>query len=322
MKSAPQTRLLATILILLLSLFSTLACGENGGSGGGDGDGDTQEVVGDEEESSFNVSIEDESGDSTSATGKQSNEDVSEDSWGASLNSGMLMINLVTGAGISITANLETSESNTAPGTFTVQAPPEGTHVVLLDVLQGAAFSSQSTGSITLQNCPKAIGDKVVGSFNNIVLVDDMGAGGTRTLNGNFDVMVYAVAGGGLFCEETPEPGDGGDGDTETPIGGQCGWEYCRDDGACCPYAECMNTCDFNCLFNDSDCAMGTNPLACDACIESCYFDTCGISDQCVNAAVDLGICEDTHGCDEFDDDNEAEACMQNFCCDDLKATY
>lgn len=304
--------------------MSLAACGDDsrsssGGSGNNSGT-NSQQTQGDDEESSFDVEIEDDQGQSSTQTGKQANEDASESSWGAVINNGILQLLLVSEGGISISVIVETTESLEAPGSFALSEPPDGSHVVLTDLGTMEVFESGSVGSIRLNNCPAAVGDKVLGSFEGVVLNSVMDSG-TRTLNGDFDVAVYSVL-GSLHCQEQPEETNG-NGANSNQSTNQCNYEVCDPEGACCPYASCMHQCDMDCIFQDPACGMGMDPIACAQCFESCYINECNISNECVDAFDDGNACAEQHGCDDDSLSEEEELeCMETHCCAELKAVF
>ncbi|TXC74521.1 hypothetical protein FRC91_15525 [Bradymonadales bacterium TMQ1] len=227
------------------------------------------------------------------------------------------------GSGVAISAVIDTSQNTYATGDFTVSAPLECTFVTLLDPLGGDSFAPLDDGVITLTSCPKAIGDKVVGSFKNAVLQSDMNES-SRTLSGNFDVAVYAMT-GSLNCPPADEPDDNDNGqpddDDDQPNACQ-GYEFCESgDGACCPYAECLATCGFNCVMNDDECAGGLNPVACNICTLGC-LERCGVDQACRDAATALTSCEDDAGCIEIADEDAATSCTESHCCAEFQAAY
>ena len=81
-----RIRIMSLLALLLIASGGYLiGCGDDEAEGNAN-----QETTGDDEESSFDVTIEDESGESETASGKHSNEEASEDTWGASINNGLL----------------------------------------------------------------------------------------------------------------------------------------------------------------------------------------------------------------------------------------
>ncbi|MFU8804299.1 MAG: hypothetical protein ACNA8W_10855, partial [Bradymonadaceae bacterium] len=306
-----------------------MACGDDGSRGrtgnaaqnGTTQNGTTQNGTtepGDSDKSSFDVTIEGD-GQSEKATNEQPNEAASQDTWGATIADGQLFITLLSETGTALSVIVETTEALMAPGSFPVSAPPEGTQVTLLDPVAGTAFASETTGSIRLDSCPKAVGEKAVGAFENVVLEDDFSEA-TRTLSGTFDVLVYHKS-GDLNCKPPASTNNTNPDPANNPPGGTCDdFEYCDGGGVCCPYAECMGSCNFACVFQDPACASG-DVEACAVCFEGC-FDECNVSQACRGALVTLDACGETHSCDAHEDEDDEEACMLDNCCDEAKAAW
>ncbi|TXD34288.1 hypothetical protein FRC98_19040 [Lujinxingia vulgaris] len=308
----PPSSLLALGLAASLSLA---ACGEDSDPT----DSDPRE--GTPSTSSFEVEFSN-GGTSQTYSGSINSDETSEESWGASIAGGVITILMQDGSGVAINAVIDTAQNTYATGDFALSEPPEGTFVTLLDPLGGDTFNTLDEGTVKLTSCPKAIGDKVVGSFNNVVLYSEMDES-SRTLSGNFDVPVYAMS-GSLNCPPADEP----DNDDEQPDDNDdqpnaCqGYEYCESgDGVCCPYAECMATCSFNCVMEDEECAGGLNPAACDSCTLD-YLDSCGVDQACRDAAAALTTCEEDAGCSELEDEDAATSCTESNCCSELQAAY
>lgn len=309
------TTLLAFGLAASLSLT---ACGEDDDPADSNVDPDR----GSNTSSTFDVEL---SGDgaSTNYSGSLANDETSDESWGASIAGGVITILMQDASGVAISAVIDTAQNTYATGDFSVAAPPEGTFVTLLDPLAGQALNSHGQGTIKLTSCPTAMGDKVVGSFQSVSLEDE-NEGPNRTLTGNFDVAVYAMS-GTLNCPPADDTNDNSDDDPDDsddqPNACQ-GYEYCENsDGACCPYAQCMATCSFNCVMEDAECAGGLNPAACNACTLGC-LDSCGVDQACRDAATALTSCEEDAGCDTLDDEDEAASCTESACCSELQTAY
>ena len=312
----------AAILACCLAVFS--ACGEEvSQKESNSSQSDTSpgssaptqgESNGDPETTRFDVEIA-EGTNKTPIQGEIENEAASKDSSGAAITGSAVELFLVSGQTL-INATVETTEANQAPGSFSVAAPPEGSHVVFMDPINGTILESLE-GTIELQGCPTQVGDKIVGKFSAVQLFSELG-NTTKILDGTFDLRVFAKA-GDLFCrppvstEPAPTPEDpnlGGE------SGGTCAWDQCLNDGACCPYRSCMSQCEESCIF-DPSCLQ--NPLACAQCAENC-LDTCEVSSDCRQALGNLASCDSQYGCSDRED--QEEACMLEKCCQELQAAF
>ncbi len=271
---------------------------------------------GSEEKTSFEVESKDSgTGMSEKVENEIPNEQASKETSGAAIAGSILNIYLVAPNGTTISAVVETTEGIRAPGSFQVGAPPEGSFVTWLAPANGQILNSQS-GQIKLTGCPKASGDKVVGSFENVELVSEFG-GATQTLNGNFDVLLYSVA-GELFCTETSEPKPMPNND---PMPGSCDVQECdAEGGSCCPYGQCIFSCEFRCVTQDPACS---NPLMADVvkcaeCFEAC-LDECNVSAECRSDYTSLAMCQQDAGCENEGDDM---TCTRANCCTELDAAF
>lgn len=296
--------------------------GRDGGSNGTTDDGGGNDSGGGSEnanESSFDVSLEKEGGEKTEVSERQPNSEASEETWGAIIAENRLQITLV-GDTFALTAIVETLPSAEAPGRFAVGAPPEGTFVTKVDAMAQNSFSSNGQGHIRLTNCPKAPGQKVTGSFENVILFADMGSG-QQTLNGSFDVVVYAAV-GELHCQEEVPDTNNNNNNNNTGGGGQCvDFEFCEDGGVCCPFIDCIADCEFNCFLTEPGCSFGMNPQACSVCLDGC-LDECNVSSSCRSELFHLDQCDETHGCYDTNDEEEGDACMLENCCSELRAAF
>lgn len=297
---------------LAASILSIGITGCGGDSSNG-GSGSDESASGDPQNSSFDVAVESNDGQTEDISGEQPNEQTSENSWGAVIAQDILQMTFTSNDGRSLVAHVKTSESSPAPGVFTTTQPPEGTFVTLTLVTAGEVYDSGSNGSIKLDSCPTAVGDKVVGSFQDIELTNVQGTR-TRTLSGDFDVAVYAKN-GDLFCEK--------DTDKEEPTdGGVCEEaDDCGEGGVCCPYAQCIAQCQLNCLTQDSGCNFGANPSACYDCEEGC-LDQCDVSAECRTEYLALSSCSEQNSCIEAEGENGTEQCLKGNCCDQYKAAF
>jgi len=213
-------------------------------------------------------------------------------------------------AAYAISVTINTDDSHKLPGTFNVGAPPADPVFVM--VIQGAmVYESNGTGTVTINECPKSMGDKVSGKFTGVGLVAVEG-GGTLTLDGTFEVGVAAIAGYELVCFGGTTP--------ITP--GQCDYD---PDGACtgpcCAMAQCVSMCFMNdCLVP----CMGMDFNACIACGSNCETVVCAehFTTECRTKWEALNTCEAQHGCDDLDDDEAEEACVADNCCAEVKAAF
>lgn len=320
-----------TALLALITPFTFIACSDDAGSSSSNATTNkAAENMNDnsQQANTDKTTFEVETKDNTSGmTTKEENsiedKNASQANSGASIAGPILSIYLVAPSGSTITAIVETTESVRTPGAFTVMAPPEGTNVSWLNPIAGQIFSSES-GTIQLENCPKAMGDKVKGSFENVQVINEID-GSTQTLNGDFDIALYAVS-GALFCTEAPVNDMGGNmNDNDMGGGGQtCDATICDDANRnCCPYAQCMATCEFNCLTQDPSCSnpFSADPVKCGQCLDAC-LDSCNVSQECRTAYGELSTCESNAGCDEAADEDAELECSKQNCCTELKAAF
>lgn len=225
----------------------------------------------------------------------------------------ILTLTMLSETGVSLSAVVETLPARVAPGSFAVNAPPEGSHVTVLDPLAGKGWESAS-GTIELKSCPKAVGEKAVGEFKNINMAS-LDGGESRTLNGTFDIVILAKQ-GDLNCKVEDVSTNNSTSNNSTPD--QCTADECADGGICCEYLPCLGTCQFDCF---ASCATG-DIAACAQCNAAC-FDECNVSNECVSAFEDLNSCEEANSCDPFDENEERyESCVRGSCCDEINAAY
>jgi hypothetical protein len=298
-----------------------LGCGDEGGASnnGGGNNGTASNNGGSNNgnstsESSFDATAESDDG-TEDYSNKQDDSQAGEGTWGAAIAGSTLQITLASSDGTAITAYVETSESNKAPGGFTPQGSEAGTFVTLLSATEGNAYTSGGQGTVTLDSCPRAVGERAKGSFDGVVLSSDVG-NATKTLSGDFDVVVYAKA-GDLFCEEEDTNDNNGNNDT----GGQCGADWCEGGGVCCPYVDCISQCEFECLTQDADCQGGLNPAACAQCANAC-LDECDVDQACRTEIGELNTCGANSGCDDTETSEAEQQCLEQNCCSQVKATF
>ncbi len=283
-------------------------------NGAGTSSPSPQENTGDPATTRFEVEIAD-GNDKTPLQGSVENEAASKESSGAAIAGSAIEIYLVSGQTL-ITATVETTEDNLAPGSFSISPPPAGSYVTFLDPVNGSILDSVD-GTINIDSCPKRVGDKVVGRFAGVTLKSDIG-NATKTLDGTFDLQVFAKA-GDLFCRppETTDPVRETQEDPgNTASGGTCAWDQCLNDGLCCPYRSCMTRCEESCIF-DPTCLQ--DPLACAQCANAC-LDSCGVSSDCRQALGNLTSCDAQYGCS--DREGQEEACMLDKCCNELQVAF
>ncbi len=308
------------LLAVCLVMAGAYGCGSDDDSKDGKNGGGSADT------SSFSVEVRGNSGTST-LNAEQKDAQAGESSWGATISGDMLMLFLVDPDGTTLTARVKTSENAKAPGTFAVGDESDDIQVTVLNPLQGNVFTSIGEGTIQLDNCPRAMGEHIKGSFKDIKLQGELGGNAVETLNGSFDVVVYAKS-GDLFCNEpvtNPEPGDNNDGNNDdnnnddnnsVPM---CMADMCENGGTCCPYMECVGTCEFQCF--TGVCMTNPGSVECVTCAAAC-LDSCNVSQECRSAMGALGTCEATHGCDELADDDAAQECLESHCCSELNAAY
>ena len=271
--------------------------------------------------SRFEVEARDSQGASTKAEREIDNSQASQENSGAAIVDSKVMLYLVAPNGTTVSAIITTSPQAQAPGTFRVGQPPEAdTHVTWLAPLTGSALSSRG-GQIKLTSCPKAVGEKLVGTFEGVTLQSDLGQG-DQTLSGSFSVVVYAKN-GELSCAPEPKPNDPKPNDPKPTDPNSCDVDYCQDGGTCCPYVQCIASCELRCLTQDPACInpLSPDPVACAQCVLGCPSQ-CGASDACKSAHSALVACMDRAGCSELEDEDASDACAESSCCAQLQAFY
>ncbi len=317
------------VLMIGIAMVAVSACGApEPGSGGDNGNQDNNsngnaEPAGDV--SVVDAEAESDDGEEWSGSGEKPSDEVGgddeSDGFSAFITGSELDMTLVTDDGTILWVIIDTSEDETAPGSFSVSSPLGGTWVEMTDFtgMGDILDSVDNGGTVALDTCPQSVGDAARGSFNDVTLesaFDDT----TFTLNGSFDVAVAGVM-GELYCEEaTNNSTANNQQNNDTP--GECGWVECDPEGECCEYLPCMNQCDQECLFEDPDCAGGMDPVACAECVDECYTNECEISDACIDAADDADSCAEANNCDQAADEEEELECLEQNCCDELNTAF
>ncbi len=272
------------------------------------------------DKTSFEVETTDDNGEKEVSKNEIPDDQAGQETSGAAIVGSLLHIYLVAPNGSTVTAIIETSEGNTAPGSFTLGEPPEGSHASWLDPVNGAAFESRS-GTIVLDDCPQAAGDKVSGKFDNVTVASPFD-GSTRTLDGKFNLAVY-VANGSLFCASSNNSSKNNDTPNSSANNApMCQADMCEEGGVCCPYTQCIFSCELRCLTQDPACTnpLDPDPIACAGCMEGC-LDECNVSQECRTAYGELSACDQQAGCDELPEE-ESEACTEQNCCSELEAAF
>lgn len=312
--------------LMFLCTLTLWACGDddpssdsnNSGANNGDGNNVTQK-----DESSFKTKTKDDAGKEKTIENKVDNDKASKQMGGASIAGSVLSVFLVAPNGDTIQAIVETTEALTAPGTFSVNQPPEGSFVTWTSPATGEIYESTS-GSIVLDGCPKVVGTQVKGSLKDVSLNSAL-SGATTTLNGTFDMVLFAKA-GDLFCKPDASENntDNNANNDSNNDGGTCGYtEACdQDEGTCCPYAPCLTQCQLRC-FQTPACSDPFNPdlAACAACSDEC-LDSCDVDAACREDLVALNTCEEQAGCDAFGDEDTYNACVKGSCCAEVTAAF
>ncbi|MBA2663923.1 MAG: hypothetical protein H0U74_16660 [Bradymonadaceae bacterium] len=311
------TKTSLTLLITLTLSLTLVACG--GDNRRSKSTNTTPATSGDPVESKFDIEVQGGSDGPTKLEGVQENGSASSSTWGATIAGDLLVLTLIT-EGATLSAVVATSEASPAPGSFALSG---GTYITMSDATAGEVFESANQGSIKLNNCPKKVGDKAVGSFENVVLKAQIGQG-TRSLSGSFDIVIYSKA-GDLNCKSTAPPKPANN-TTPTNNANSCDADNCENGGLCCPYMECLSACATECIFSEA-CGLGENAAYCESCVEGC-FPQCGVPQSCRDAMVAVQSCDERHGCslierEDWDEEDAAQdQCVAANCCAELKAAY
>lgn len=318
-------------LMLLCSLVGLTACGdtateENNGnnSSNNSGTNNTNQNNTSKDKSSFEVDSKQMGKDDEKVKGEVDNDKASKETSGAVIANGLLTLYLVAPNGTTIQAVVETTSSLQAPGSFGVTAPPDGTFVTWLAPVNGQILNS-SGGSIVLTSCPTAVGQQVTGSFKDVTLLSELD-GSTRTVNGDFDIVVYSKM-GELNCKPKDTNTNNVNSNNKNNSNNQnmcTDYEVCDDTmGSCCPYAPCMAQCQLQCFQSDPACndPFNADPVKCGQCVDAC-LDTCNVNDTCRNDYNALSACEDKAGCDALGDEDTYDTCVQGSCCAEVKAAF
>ena len=329
-----RMRRMGASLVLVAGLVAgaLVACeDDNRKSGGGEGEGEGEGAEGEGEGAEGEGEGQQESATEVEATVKEEGGETRtenntqaepSEAFGAVYAGRVLSLFFLSSTGTSWTFIVDT-ENKQIPGTLPVEESDGDVHGTLTELGTGGVpqiFTTDGTGTLRIDTCPKAMGQQVEGAFVNIGFTE-AGSGAKRTLNGSFTLEVRSST-GELNCKAEAAEGEGeGEGaEGEGEGAPTCDHEICADTSAnCCPYMECMAQCILTCAMTDMTCM--SNPANCYACITGCWDGTCNVSAQCKTAATALDACEQDNGCDTLADE-ESEACSRAHCCDELKAAY
>lgn len=316
-------------LFCLCSLVGLSACGdeptnENNGNNQQNNQKNNTQNNQTKDESSFKVESKKDGMTDAKVEGKVDNDKASKENSGASITGTVLTLYLVAPNGTTIQAVVETSDAAQAPGQFTVTAPPDGTFVTWLAPVNGQILNSTG-GTIELTSCPKAVGDQVTGQFKNVILKSEFDDS-ERTVTGEFDMVVYAKA-GDLKCK----PVDNTNNQTKNNSSNNSNnanmctdYEVCDASmGSCCPYAQCMTTCQLRCFQTDPACndPFSPDPVKCAQCFNGC-LDECNVSQACRTDYTALASCEEKAQCDRFGDEDAYDTCVKGSCCEEAKKAF
>lgn len=291
--------------VAALAVVATGACGDDGGSGGTTTPSNTNSV---------NATVS--GGASGSTPVKNTQSDAAPNVFGAGIAGDTLSLWIVGSDGTTLTAILETTD-HSLPGTVALGVPTESAAWITMTVVPHIYNTFAGSGTVTVNQCPKVVGEGLTGRFNGVKLRSELD-GSEVTLDGTFNLITATVAGALNCTAPTTEPQPdviGGDAveptDTNTSTPTTCEAETC--DGPCCPYGECMATCELSCF---SSCFM--DPTSCASCASGC-LDSCNVSAACRTAATALDACGEAAGCDPMAED---ESCLEAHCCAELKAAW
>jgi hypothetical protein len=319
-------------MIACLALMGAVGCSDDGGSSDDSNNGNNSggnNASSHDGSSSFSAQV-DTGSEVETYSGQQDDGAAGQSSWGATIAGEELHLTMMSSDGTVISVVVVTSEQDLAPGTFSVESFGSGTHVIMTSAQLGNSYESNGNGTITVSTCPRANGEHAKGSFNNVELASDSG-NAIWTLDGDFDIVVYNKS-GDLYCEQKSSNNSTTNNSTTnnsttnnsttnnstTNNGGQCRADYCMEEGVCCPYVNCISQCEQDCILEDTDCAGGADPAACDSCVRGCWDDVCEVSSECRTAYVDLVTCEQDNNCDTIDDEDQYQECLEGNCCTEL----
>ncbi len=187
----------------------------------------------------------------------------------------------------------------------------------------GTIYESVS-GTVDIDACPEKDAT-IVGKFNNISLKNVMDES-SYTLTGSFKVKIWQ-SDNTQKCKEVVNTTDGGgttqvdDNDNtassdDTSTTQTCEMGTC--DGPCCPYQQCMVTCELNCM--TTTCSDPLKGMECITCFNDC-LTSCNVSQECIDKLTAINTCERKNGCEELEFDQQ-DACSQEFCCTENKAAF
>ena len=286
------------MMMMAAALTLTLAgaCGDDGG-GGSNTPANTNSV---------SATVSGGAGGPTSLQGNQPQGTVNV--FGAAVAGDVLNLWITASNGTTLTVIVQTTD-HALPGTVAVGVPTQSDAWVTMTMVPMVYNTFEGSGTITVNHCPKLAGDGLTGRFNAVRLKSELD-GAEVTLDGTFNLVTASVA-GALNCQAPVEPGPDTVGGDTTTNPGVCDSATC--DGPCCPFAECMTSCQLTCF---SGCFM--NPSSCLGCTTGC-LDTCNVSADCRTAALALDACGTEAGCDPM---AETDTCLETHCCTELKAAW
>lgn len=244
----------------------------------------------------------------TSATVQGTQATPSANVFGAGIAGTLLNLWMISSDGSVITVVIETANSP-LPGQVQLGTPAQSDSWINMTLANppGVFNTAAGSGTITINECPKAVNDVVTGTFNDITVKNEVG-GADSQLSGSFNLVVATVA-GALNCQGgQPQPDTGGD----TPATPTCDLSTC--DGPCCPYVTCVNNCYLNCFMSPA--CMGMDPTACANCAWDCW-DGCNVSAECKTAIEAVETCGNQNGCNPADED---QSCIETHCCAEMDA--
>lgn len=322
--------------LLLVFALATTGCESSGGGGGGgagtnnNGGGGGSTSTGEPADSTKNEADVQVSGSESKDIEAESTETTDSTTFGGGIAAEILNLFITSSDETAISVVIDTAKVE-LPGSVTVgdffDSPPAYITMTSISGTTTKIYKSfAESGTLTIDQCPTEAGVAVTGKFNGTKLRQE-GGSDEVTLNGTFNLVVAAAANPTLHCkapavEPEPEPSP------EPATGGGCP-EKRTCDGPCCPYAECIGTCQAKCAGFDltnpfappgeGPCAQAGQEQECIACMEGCY-DECEVSAACKTAGTALGQCAENAGCDPAAEDSDT--CVEEHCCDELHATF
>ncbi len=299
-------------MALAMAAFGMVACDGPGGSGsGGPPANQTPQPT---QTNKVDAQVKDGSGAATDVDGEQAQ--PSEGAFGGGIAGTVLNLWMTSSNGTLISVVIDTA-THELPATVQIGEVNSTAFVTMTQTLPmpGVFVSGANSGSITINQCPKAAGEALTGAFGGIKLTSEAG-GGEVTLSGTFNLMVGPVS-GALQCKVVTQPQPDAGPTDDVPTGGSCDMGTC--DGPCCPYQACLASCSAACMASPAcQNPNPADPFACMTCSLGC-FEECGVSQQCMDALEAVNTCEENAGCFEFEDE-AYEACGDQHCCAERKA--